>query len=124
MRVLGLHHVKITIPRGAEEEGKRFYCRLLGLAEVPKPSALAGRGGFWLDVAGFPLYVGVEDGVDRATTKAHVAYAVDDLAAWRERIKAAGIQISESLPIPGQERFEIRDPFGNRIEIVQAQPSD
>ena len=24
--ILGLHHAQITIPKGAEEEGKHFYC--------------------------------------------------------------------------------------------------
>jgi hypothetical protein len=24
------------------------------------------------------------------------------------------------VPIPGYERFEFRDPFGNRVEFIQA----
>ena len=26
----------------------------------------------------------------------------------------------ESIPIPGHDRFECRDPFGNRLEFIQA----
>ena len=31
--IKGLHHVQITIPKGTEEEGKKFYCGVLGLPE-------------------------------------------------------------------------------------------
>jgi catechol 2,3-dioxygenase-like lactoylglutathione lyase family enzyme len=116
--ILRIDHAQITIPRGAEEEGRRFYCGLLGLMEVEKPESLAGRGGFWLHVGEQQVHVGTEDGVDRTATKAHLAYEVSDLPGWRERLEAAGISILESAPIPGCERFEFRDPFGNRVELI------
>src|SRR5581483_12147547 len=111
--ILRLHHAQITVPPGAESEARRFYCGLLGLPEMPKPAALAGRGGFWLQVGDQQVHVGTEPGVDRPATKAHLAYGVDDLAAARERLELAGVEILESVAIPGFERFEFRDPFGN-----------
>ena len=120
MTILGLHHAQITIPRETETEGRQFYCDLLGLPEVTKPASLQGRGGFWLQVGSQQVHVGVEDGVDRAATKAHVAYQVDDIEAWRTRLQANGIEIGDSIPFAGFERFEIRDPFGNRVEFIQA----
>lgn len=119
MRILALHHAQITIPRGAEADGRRFYCNVLGLPEVPKPETLAGRGGFWFRVGDRDVHVGTEDGVERTATKAHLAYQVDDLAAWRERLGAEGIQVLEGVPIPGFDRFECRDPWGNRLELIQ-----
>jgi catechol 2,3-dioxygenase-like lactoylglutathione lyase family enzyme len=118
MLIRGLHHVQITVPRGAEEEARRFYCGLLGLVEVAKPKSLAGRGGFWLQVGDQQVHVGTEDGMDRAATKAHLAYEVWDLAGWRARLEAAGVALLESVPIPGCERFEFRDPYGNRVEFI------
>jgi hypothetical protein len=44
--------------------------------------------------------------------------AGDDLAAWRTRLVAHGTTILESVPIPGYDRFECRDPFGNRLEVL------
>src|SRR6266849_2422098 len=111
-----IHHAQITIPRGAEDAARDFYCGVLGLPEVKKPAALAGRGGLWRQVGDAQVHVGAEDGVDRAATKAHVAYEVSDLAGWRARLQARGIPILEGIPIPGYERFEFRDPFGNRVE--------
>jgi catechol 2,3-dioxygenase-like lactoylglutathione lyase family enzyme len=118
--ILRIHHAQITIPREAEEEARGFYCGTLGLPEVAKPEALHGRGGFWLQAGETQIHVGVEDGVDRAATKAHIAYQVSDLAAWRARLEEAGIAILDGIPIPGYDRFEFRDPFGNRVEMIQA----
>ena len=58
--------------------------------------------------------------VNRPATKAHVAYAVNNLDAWREKLALAGIEIEKGIPIPGYVRFEFRDPFGNRVEMIQA----
>ena len=119
MTVICLHHAQITIPRGAEEEGRQFYCLLLGLPEVEKPAALQRRGGFWLQVGDVQVHVGTEEGVDRGATKAHLAYEVTDLADWRATLQHTGIHILDAVPLPGYERFEIRDPFGNRVEFIQ-----
>ena len=116
--IIGFHHVQITVPRGAEDRARAFYCDLLGLAEIPKPESLAGRGGLWLAVGDRALHIGVEEGVERTQTKAHVAYAVSDLAHWRQKLGAHGVELLESVPIPGYDRFEFRDPFGNRVELI------
>ena len=117
--ITGLHHAQISIPRGAEEAGRAFYCGVLGLPEIEKPLALRERGGFWLQVGHQQVHVGTEDGVDRHATRAHLAYVVDNLAAWRAHLEQHGIAIIEAILIPGQQRFEFRDPFGNRIELTQ-----
>ena len=117
--ILGLDHAQISIPRGAEAEGRRFYVGVLGLREIEKPASLVGRGGFWLKVGDREVHVGTEDGVDRTATKAHLAYRVDNLSQWRDRLTSAGVEILDSVPIPGYERFEFRDPFGNRVEMIE-----
>jgi len=119
MMILDVHHIQITIPPDAEAAARQFYCQVLGLPEIGKPSSLHGRGGFWVQVGPRQLHIGVEPGVDRMATKAHVAYLVADLAAWRDRLLAHGIEPLESVPIPGYLRFECRDPFGNRLELIQ-----
>lgn len=113
-----LQHVQITIPSNATDQARAFYCDLLGLREIPKPESLRDRGGFWLEIANQEIHVSLEDGVDRSATKAHLAYQVDDLKIWRSRLNNAGFQILEGVPIPGLVRFETRDPFGNRLEMI------
>ena len=73
-----IHHVQITIPVGQEEKGRAFYCGLLGMTEMPKPSTMVGRGGLWLATGDNEFHIGVEDGIDRGATKGHVALQVDD----------------------------------------------
>ena len=119
MSILRLHHAQITIPRGAEEQARQFYCGLLTLPEIEKPDALKGRGGFWLQVGDRQIHVGTEDGVDRKASKAHLAYQVDNVEEWQTRLQDYGIPILDAVPIPGYARFEFRDPFGNRVEFIQ-----
>jgi catechol 2,3-dioxygenase-like lactoylglutathione lyase family enzyme len=120
MILLKVHHVQITIPVGAETEAREFYCEFLGLSEVSKPESLQGRGGFWMEIGGFQIHVGTEKDFDRTQTKAHVAYLVEDLNQLRVKLENRGIKILEGVPIPDYSRFEFRDPFGNRVEFLEA----
>ena len=117
--IRGIHHVQLTVPSGAEEEARRFYCRVLGLPEIQKPASLTGRGGLWLQVGDRQVHIGVEDGVNRYASKAHIAYEVSNLDEWKLKIATLGIEIIDSIPLPGHDRFEVRDPFGNRVEFMQ-----
>ncbi|WP_062049933.1 VOC family protein [Bacillus sp. JCM 19034] len=117
--IKGVHHIQITIPKGKVEEGRAFYCTALGLEEIPKPEVLQGRGGFWVNVGDRQVHVGTEDQFDRMQTKAHIAYEVTAIEYWKKKLPTLGIDVIEAIPIPGFERFECRDPFGNRIEFIQ-----
>jgi len=117
--IKAVHHVQVSIPIGGEDKAREFYCDVLGLKEIPKPASLAGRGGFWLELDGSQVHFGTEDGIDRARTKAHVAYLVSDLAQWRSRLLENGCEVIDTISIPGYDRFEFRDPFGNRIEFLE-----
>ena len=117
--IKAVHHAQIGIPVGAEDEARAFYCGVLGLKEIPKPDSLAGRGGFWLELGDQQIHFGAEDGIDRAKSKAHVAYLVDDLENWRRKLTANACAVTDGIPIPGYDRFEFRDPFGNRVEFMQ-----
>ncbi len=118
--ILGLHHAQITVPPSMEKAAIKFYRDVLDLPEVQKPADLRDRGGTWFALGdGQQLHLGVEDGFNRRTTKAHLAYAVDDLDQWRQRMIDNEVTPVETIAIPGHDRFEARDPFGNRIEFIQ-----
>ena len=118
--ILGLHHAQITVPPAMEKAAIRFYRDALGLPEVEKPADLRDRGGTWFELGGGQqLHLMAEDGVSRRATKAHLAYAVDDLEHWRLRMLEHEVTPVEAIAIPGHDRFEARDPFGNRIEFIQ-----
>lgn len=120
--VTGLHHVQVAAPAGCEAAARRFYGGLLGLAEIPKPAALAGRGGCWFQAGRHELHVGVDPAFVPAE-KAHPGIAVSSAAALREiaeRLKAAGAAVEWADPgeIGGRARFHVRDPWGNRLELL------
>jgi predicted RNase H-like nuclease/catechol 2,3-dioxygenase-like lactoylglutathione lyase family enzyme len=117
--ILRLHHVQITVPSEAEAQAREFYLDFLGLREIPKPDSLKSRGGFWVQLGDVEIHISLEDGVNRKATKAHLAYQVGNLEAWQEKLQQRGIEIGDSTPIPGYNRFEFRDPFGNRVEFIQ-----
>lgn len=119
MSLVAVHHVQVTVPSAQEAAARAFYLGVLGLSEIPKPDALKTRGGFWVQLGAAQIHLSLEDGVDRHATKAHVAYQVSDLAHWRAQLESAGCKVLDSVPIPGYDRFETRDPFGNRVEFIQ-----
>jgi catechol 2,3-dioxygenase-like lactoylglutathione lyase family enzyme len=118
--ILGILHAQIMIPLGREAEARAFYCELLGLREIEKPAPLRVRGGLWLQVGPQQLHLGVEaDFRDRSQVREHVAYEVENLEACRRKLSAAGVATKSGEDIPGYVRCELRDPFGNRIELLQ-----
>ncbi|HEV8582464.1 MAG TPA: VOC family protein [Thermoanaerobaculia bacterium] len=118
MRIHGLHHLQLAIPRGAEDTARAFYAGVLGLRETAKPPNLARRGGVWFALGALQLHLGVEDDFHPAR-KAHPALLVEDLAAMVERCRQAGVPVAADEPLPGFDRVYIADPFGNRIELLE-----
>jgi catechol 2,3-dioxygenase-like lactoylglutathione lyase family enzyme len=118
MEIVGLHHVQVAITTGDESAARQFYGHVLGLTEIPKPASLGDRGGVWFQCGNQQLHCGVETAV--AESRRHPALLTDDLAGLRSRLTAAGIATEDDRQIPGYRRFYARDPFGNRLEFMQA----
>lgn len=116
--IVGLDHVLISIPADGEAVARDFYGRVLDLTEVPKPAAL-GTSGCWFVGRDVALHLGVEEPFAPAR-KAHVALHVDDLAGLRAALDAAGVETFEDDRDIGVRRFYAYDPFGNRLELVDA----
>jgi catechol 2,3-dioxygenase-like lactoylglutathione lyase family enzyme len=116
--VCGVNHVQVNVPPDGLDAARAFYVGFLGCREIPRPTTFSSAG-IWLSAGGFELHLGVEDNVNRSATRAHVAYEVRDLAAWRDRVSERGWPMRDQPLIPGYDRFQFRDPFGNNIELIQ-----
>ncbi|GLQ72804.1 VOC family protein [Vibrio penaeicida] len=114
-----INHIQITIPSGAQEEAKAFYCNVLGLRQVTKPNTLEGNGSFWLRLGDIAIHFAIENENFRAYTSAHIAYEVSDLDMWRKTLETHDFIINKSVQIPSMKRFDFRDPFGNLIELLE-----
>ena len=58
----------------------------------------------------------------RAATKAHPALRVDDAEALFRRLESAGVPCAWDFALPEVVRFYAEDPWGNRLEFVEATP--
>jgi len=118
MRVVGIDHVQLAMPPGGEVAARRFYGEVLGFTEVPKPEAMRARGGMWFQAGPIGIHLGLEEGM-RPSVKAHPALLVADLDAFTARLAAAGCEWRADHDIPGTRRGHTRDPFGNRLELIE-----
>ncbi len=117
--------MQITIPKGSEDEARKFYSGLLGLEEIEKPDSLKASGGVWFKISGAELHLGVEslslslpEG-EGNYSKRHPAFEIKNLDEVKKYLGENNVKIKEEIPIPGRKRFSFYDPFGNRIELLE-----
>ena len=121
MPVVGVDHVQIAMPAGGEAEARAFYGDLLGIPEIPKPPALAARGGAWFERGTLKIHLGVDRDF-RPARKAHAGLLASGLDALVERLRASGYAIVDDEPLAGYQRVYVNDPFGNRLELMEPRP--
>lgn len=117
--ILGVDHIQLAAPKGCEEAARAFYGAILGLAEIEKPGQLRARGGCWFACGKQQIHIGVEAAFQPAR-KAHPAFAVSDLDELRKSLQARGVRIKEDDSLPDVRRFFAEDPWGNRLEFLEA----
>jgi len=126
-------HLNVQVPPEKEEDGLNFYGELLGLKRLKKPDSLGPAGGHFClsENPWYELHLGVARGTSVADIdiqnklRNHLAFQVDDLADARGSFEAAGVEIIEASAAYSkerdfhQERFFVRDPGGNLLEILE-----
>ena len=103
-----------------------FYCETLGLSPAERPE-LDFPGG-WLSVGEQQIHLlelanpdPVDDRPEHAGRDRHTAFAVDNLDELAHRLQAVAIPFTRSRS--GRAAIFCRDPDGNGIELVQAEPN-
>jgi len=117
--VVGLDHVQLAMPPGRESEAEAFYAGFLGFVRIPKPEPLAQRGGCWFASGPVAVHLGVEADF-RPARKAHPALVVRDLAGLAAAAAAENMELRPNPDQPDGAGYYIDDPFGNRIELIDA----
>jgi catechol 2,3-dioxygenase-like lactoylglutathione lyase family enzyme len=116
MQFTRLDHCSVIITDVAAS--RRFYREILGLKEIAAPKTFDFVA-LWFDLGGGQtLHLLLKPKPD-AISPRHFALHVDNAQAARDELRAKGIAIDETTEIPHCDRFFIRDPDGNRIEIIQ-----
>ncbi|MFI4909847.1 MAG: DUF302 domain-containing protein [Steroidobacterales bacterium] len=106
------------MPAGGENRARAFYGEVLELPERPKPPPLAARGGCWFEAESVKIHLGVEPDF-RPCAKAHPGLLVGDLDSLLARCRDKGFHATEPEIIEATRRAFVRDPFDNRIELIE-----
>src|SRR5262245_39151804 len=117
--ILAIEHVQLAMPPHEEARARAFYGELLGLSEIPKPEPLAARGGVWFERGTVKVHLGIEPGF-QASRKAHVAFLVDDRQHFIDELRRRGHEVALDEQLDGYRRIYLLDPFGNRLELMEA----
>jgi catechol 2,3-dioxygenase-like lactoylglutathione lyase family enzyme len=115
LEVTQLDHVSVVITD--VERSRRFYGGVLGLREIARPRTFDFVV-VWYDVGGQHVHLLLRDRPDPHGPR-HFALRVAEAAAARRRMAEQAVPVEEATPIPGADRFFVRDPDGNRVEIIQ-----
>src|ERR1700756_2320138 len=105
-RVIGFNHIALEV--GDIDEALAFYGRLFKFELRGKSDAMA-----FIDLG--DQFIALQKGRRQpADDGRHFGLVVDDKEAAREALKAAGVTLVDGPFLD----FIIRDPWGNRVEIV------
>jgi catechol 2,3-dioxygenase-like lactoylglutathione lyase family enzyme len=118
MQFSRIHHCSLVVQD--LQRAAAFYTDILGLTEIEIPCTFkpAGLNVRWFQLGTQQVHIllGTENPSDAQN---HTALQVDDTQAARLWMKEKGIETQEATIIPGADRFFIRDPFNNLIEIIE-----
>ena len=109
-----IDHVTMIVTNVAR--ARAFYGGILGLKEIAPPAAFDFVA-VWYNLGGQFLHLLQKPVPDSASAR-HVCFHVKNITEARTHFESHGFPIDETVKIPGCERFFIRDPDGNRIEIL------
>lgn len=116
--LIAVDHVQLAAPPGSEDALRTYYVGVLGMAEIPKPPALAARGGCWFRAGTVQLHLGIEADF-RPAKKAHPGLRTTGIEAYAARLAARGAPVTWDDALPGHKRFYSEDPVGNRLEFLE-----
>lgn len=104
------------------ERAAAFYREVLGLTEIEIPSTFkpAGLKVRWFRLGEQQIHL-LQGAANPPGTQHHMALQVDDAQAARAWMNVKGFSIEETILIPGADRFFVRDPDDNLIEIIEWQ---
>jgi catechol 2,3-dioxygenase-like lactoylglutathione lyase family enzyme len=115
----------VTIRTTQLMQTRDFFVDVFELSEGPRPQALQRIPGYWLYADGEPIVHLVasgkrDEGSDGASDAIdHVAFRLDDHAAFSARLARLGVSHSSmELEELGERRIFLRAPGGPRMEVV------
>lgn len=120
-RSIALHHVSLVV--ADTRRSLDFYTRVLGLEIDPSRPDLSFEGA-WLKVDLLQIHLlqvpnpdPLEGRPEHGGRDRHVAFSVDDIDRYRQRLDEGGI--AYTLSKSGRRALFCRDPDGNACELIE-----
>ncbi len=110
MKCLRLTHVNLRVEKLGD--AVRFYTEVMGLEPIERRDP--GGKGAWFRLGDTEVHL-AEDSTPQPRSRRHFAVEVADLAQARRDAEQRGAEIDQEEA----GRFWMRDPSGNRIEVVR-----
>ena len=109
-----MDHVQVNVTD--LDRARRFYGGVLELQEVPRPESFDFAGA-WYRIGEVDLHLVVRP--PEPESEDHICLWVADVRRTAEVLEARGQTVAwqHKYKIRGVDRFFIRDPDGNRIEV-------
>ena len=114
IRFTHIDHCSIIVTDVARS--RDFYGWVLGLKEIAAPKEFDFVA-IWYDLGGTYIHLLQKPQPD-AISPRHFCLSTPDASAARLHFATLGIPIEETVQIAAADRFFVRDPDGNRIEVL------
>lgn len=122
MSILAIHHASLIV--ADVEQSLQFYCDILGF-EQDRSRPVMAFDGAWLKAGEsqsvhllqLPNPDSMLERPDHGGRDRHTAFSVNNFAALKLSLKAAGVEYTESKS--GRAALFCRDPDGNALEFIQ-----
>lgn len=114
-RVTHIDHCSIIVTDLVK--ARHFYGELLGLREVAPPKEFDFVA-VWYDLGGQYLHLLQKPHPDTISPR-HFCLHVVDISAARAHFARLDVPVEETVKIAAADRFFVRDPDGNRIELLR-----
>jgi len=115
MHITHIDHCTVLITN--LEAARAFYGGILGLTEIAPPREFDFVA-LWYDLGGQYLHLLLKPNPDTISPR-HFCLQVADISAARAHMQKLGVPMDETVKIAAADRFFVRDPDGNRIELLQ-----
>ncbi|WP_421828360.1 VOC family protein [Larkinella sp.] len=112
--ITAIDHIQLSMLPNGQEDIRNFYVTILGMEEVFNPGS---TGGVWLKSGSIHIHFGVDPQLI-PSKYAHIALRINNLPSFLERCHHFSIDIEKRDAVDVTHRIYIKDPFGNKIELI------
>lgn len=116
-----LHHLALEV-RGPDIPAEGEFWQATGFTAVPAPETL-GPGFHWYEREGTQIHLMETADPAAPPSRGHVAVVAPDIDQVIVRLRAAGVEVSESRQLWGERRVKATSPAGHLVEIMAAPPA-